>query len=78
MTRPIHPAVKLAATAAAAALIWLFLWPAAIGGSMTYVVVSGPSMEPVYVTSEIECRAGPYHLRLLLGQRTSSSLSGTA
>ena len=36
------------------------------------------SMEPVYVTSEIECRAGPYHLRLLLGQRTSSSLSGTA
>jgi signal peptidase len=52
MTRPIHPAVKLAATAAVAVLVWLFLWPAAIGGSMTYVVVSGPSMEPVYETGD--------------------------
>jgi signal peptidase len=44
--------VKLAVTAAISVLVWLFLWPAAIGGSMTYVVVSGPSIEPVYETGD--------------------------
>lgn len=43
---------KVIATAAAALLAWLFLWPAALGGSMTYIVVSGPSMEPVYETGD--------------------------
>lgn len=52
MSRPRHTVVKLAATAAAAVLVWLFLWPATMGGSMTYIVVSGPSMEPVYETGD--------------------------
>lgn len=52
MTRPIHPTVKIAATAAVAVLVWLFLWPAVMGGSMTYIVVSGPSMEPIYETGD--------------------------
>lgn len=52
MSRPTRTVVKLAATVAAAVLVWLFLWPAAMGGSMTYIVVSGPSMEPVYETGD--------------------------
>lgn len=41
-----------AATVGIAVLVWLFLWPAAMGGSMTYIVVSGPSMEPVYQSGD--------------------------
>lgn len=53
MSRPAKLiAAKFAATAIVALLAWLFLWPAILGGSMTYVVVSGPSMEPTYRTGD--------------------------
>lgn len=43
-----------------AALVWLFLWPAQFGGYMTYVVVSGQSMEPTYYTGDlVVARAKP-------------------
>ena len=45
-------AAKYGATAAVAVLAWLFLWPALIGGFMTYVVVSGPSMQPTYESGD--------------------------
>ena len=43
---------QLAATAVAAVLLWLFVWPSVWGGSMTYITVSGPSMEPLYSTGD--------------------------
>jgi signal peptidase len=49
----IRSITKLAVTVAVAVLSWLFLWPAVLGGSMTYVVVSGPSMEPTYHTGDL-------------------------
>ena len=45
-------AAKYGATAAVAVLAWLFVWPALLGGSMTYVVISGPSMEPTYESGD--------------------------
>ena len=45
-------AAKYGATAVVAALAWLFVWPALLGGSMTYVVISGPSMEPTYQSGD--------------------------
>ena len=45
-------AARYAATATIAVLTWLFVWPALLGGSMTYVVISGPSMEPTYTSGD--------------------------
>jgi signal peptidase len=52
MTSRTRTTVKMAATSAVAVLVWLLLWPAGMGGSMTYIVVSGPSMEPAYTTGD--------------------------
>ena len=49
MTRQV---AKFAATAVVAVLLWLFVWPAVWGGAMTYITVSGPSMEPLYSTGD--------------------------
>jgi signal peptidase len=43
---------KLAAPAAVALILWLFVWPSVWGGSMTYLTVSGPSMEPLYASGD--------------------------
>ena len=50
-------AAKYAATAVVAVLAWLFVWPALLGGSMTYVVISGPSMEPAYAVRRLRGRS---------------------
>lgn len=50
--RRIALAGKTAATAAIAVVVWLFVWPSVLGGSMTYTVVAGPSMEPQYYTGD--------------------------
>jgi signal peptidase I len=48
----VRRAAQYGATAVVAVLAWLFVWPALLGGSMTYVVISGPSMEPTYETGD--------------------------
>lgn len=45
--------LKVAATAAVAVIAWMFLWPLGLGGNASYVVVSGPSMEPAYHTGDL-------------------------
>ena len=45
-------AAKYGATAAVAILAWLFVWPALLGGSMNYVVLSGPTIEPTYESGD--------------------------
>lgn len=50
---PMRRIAKITATVGVAVLAWLFLWPAVLGGSMTYVVVSGPSMEPAFHTGDL-------------------------
>lgn len=52
MTDRRRKAARLAATAVGAVLLWLFVWPSVWGGSMTYITVSGPSMEPLYSTGD--------------------------
>lgn len=58
MSDRVRALAKVIATAAVAMLAWLFVWPAALGGSMTYIVVSGPSMEPVYETGDFVAARG--------------------
>ncbi|WP_062077523.1 signal peptidase I [Demequina globuliformis] len=45
-------AINIALTAAVAIAAWLFVWPETMGGSMTYITVSGPSMEPLYESGD--------------------------
>lgn len=53
MPRPTTTVVRVLATVAVAVVAWLFVVPTHFGGSMTYIVVSGPSMEPVYETGDL-------------------------
>jgi signal peptidase I len=46
-------AAKIASLLALAGLIWMFVWPTYLGGGTSYVVVSGPSMEPVYESGDL-------------------------
>lgn len=45
--------LKTASTVAVAVIVWMFLWPLGLGGNASYVVVSGPSMEPTYHTGDL-------------------------
>ena len=43
---------RIAGPVIALVAAWFLIWPTSLGGPMTYVMVSGPSMEPLYESGD--------------------------